>query len=112
MVLLKEYCPIWPPDITIRHGAIPPHASVEDTVFSVQKCANPINHLGLDLRTKSGAEYMVTVPVPSSLQESILFSIIRKKDITLGEVGDLPFELPSVRPIAHIRPIRLKTSPK
>jgi hypothetical protein len=88
-MLLKQYGPNWPPHITIATGEVAQPAGLEDTVLSVKKCANPKNHLLLNLRSEFGTEYKATVTVPASLQERILISIVRKKDITLREVGEL-----------------------
>jgi hypothetical protein len=89
-MLLKQYGASWPPNITIGTADIPPPAGLDDAVLSVERCGNPKNQLGLRLRSKFGTEYTAVLPVPASLQEKILLSIVRKKDITLREVGELP----------------------
>ena len=88
-MLIKEYGESWPPSVTIGEH-IPPTADLEDIVLSVEKCSNPKGQLGLRLRNKRGREYTVALPVPASLQEQILLSIVRKDNITLREVGELP----------------------
>jgi len=89
-MLLKQYARSWPPDIAITTADVPRSAGLEDAVLSVQRCANPSNQLGLTLRSKTGTEYTAVLPVPASLQERILLSIVRKKSITLGDVRELP----------------------
>jgi hypothetical protein len=88
-MLIKEYGHGWPPSVTIGEH-ITPTADLEDIVLSVEKCGNPKSQLRLRLRKKYGREYTVALPVPASLQEQILLSIVRKENMTLREVGELP----------------------
>jgi hypothetical protein len=89
-VLIKEYGRSWPPSVTTGEQ-IPPIADMEDIVLSVERCSNPQNVLKLRLcNTKYGTEYTVALAVPAPLQETILLSIVRKENITLREVGELP----------------------
>lgn len=88
-MLIKEYSHSWPPSVmTDEH--LPPTAELEDIVLSVEKCDNPKGQLGLRMRNERGKEYMAALPVPASLQEQILLSILRKENMTLREVGELP----------------------
>jgi len=87
-MLIKEYGHGWPPSVTIGEH-IPPTADLEDIVLSVEKCGNPKSQLRLTLRRKHGRDYTVTLPVPASVQEQILLSIVRKENMTLREVGEL-----------------------
>jgi hypothetical protein len=89
-MLLKQYGRSWPPNITIATADVPPPAGMEDVVLSVERCSTPKNQLGLTLRNRSGKEYTTVLPVPASLQEKILLTIVRKKNITLREIGELP----------------------
>ena len=86
---IKEYRHTWPPSVTIVDTAdLPPKAELEDLVVAVEN-RHPKGELGLVLRKRFGPEYTVALSIPASLQEKILFSIIRKKNITLREVGEL-----------------------
>jgi hypothetical protein len=85
-MLIKEYGDSWPP----FGGHFLPTVDTDDMVLSVAKCANPKGQLLLRLRKKNGTEYTTTLPVPVSLQEQVLLSIVRKEKITLREVGELP----------------------
>jgi hypothetical protein len=89
-MLLKQYGRSWPPNITIATADVPPRADMEDVVLSVERCSAPKNQLGLTLRNRSGKEYTTVLSVPATLQERILLSIVRKKNITLREMGELP----------------------
>jgi hypothetical protein len=88
---LKEYDPTWPPSVMIG-GQIRPTADMEDIVLSAENCANPKGQLRLMLGKKYGRKYTVVLPVPASRQEQILLSIMRKKNMTLREVGELLIE--------------------
>jgi hypothetical protein len=89
-MILKQCAGSWPPNITIATEDVPPPAGLEDVVLSVERCAIPQTELRLRLRSQYGREYTAVVTVPASFQERILLSIVRKKDITLREVGELP----------------------
>ena len=85
---LKEYGLRSPPTIVI--GDVAPIADVGDVVLSVRKCASRKGLLQLNLRNKRGKEYTAAFLVPESLQEPILFSILRKENMTWREVEELP----------------------
>ena len=87
-MLLKDYAPIWPPDTTIGEGKIPPQARLEDVVSAV-KVGSLGSQLGLVMRREYGIEYTLSLLVPKSIQQKLLFDIVRKKSITLREVGEL-----------------------
>ena len=91
-MLLKEHSFTWPPS-RIGDIAAPP-ADVEDTVLSIQKCAKPKGLLRLTLRNKIGGEYAAALLVPEFLQEQAIFLILRKEEITLQEIGELPISDP------------------
>jgi len=86
--LLKDYAPIWPPDTTIGDGKIPPQARLDDVVSAV-KIGALAGQLGLIMRREYGIEYTVPLVVPEALQQKLLFDIVRRKNITLREVGEL-----------------------
>jgi len=88
-VIVKQCGGSWPPNITIATEDVPPPAGLEDVVLSVERCATPKTQLGLRLRSKYGREYTAVVTIPASFQERILLSIVRRKHITLREVGEL-----------------------
>jgi hypothetical protein len=97
-MLLKEHGFIWPPS---RMGDIAaPPADVEDTVLSIQKCTQPEGLLRLTLRNKIGGGYAVALLVPEFLQEQIIFSILRKENMTLREVGEF-----SITETAFVEPV-------
>jgi L-ribulose-5-phosphate 4-epimerase len=74
---------------------------VEDTVLSIQKCAKPKGLLRLTLRNKIGGEYAAVLLVPEFLQEQAIFLILRKEEITLQEIGELPISDPTfVEPVS------------
>jgi len=81
-------------------GIAAPPADLEDTVLSIQKCAKPNGLLRLTLRNKTRGEYAAALLVPEFLQEQIIFSILRKENMTLREVGELPIaETAFVEPV-------------
>ena len=96
-LLLKEYSPSWPPSITISDAelapkaAIPPKADPGDVVLKVQYLYP--GELEIRLRRAKYNEYTVLLRVPPSLQQKIIFDIVRKKNMTLREVGELPIRV-------------------
>jgi hypothetical protein len=96
-MLVKEYSRVWPPQILLQNVEtsskphIPPSADGEDVVVRVLN-RYPKGQLWVTLRKKDRREYDVSLPVPASLQEKILFSIVQKRDITLREVGEIAIE--------------------
>ena len=74
-MLLKEYARIWPPV-----GA--EKVALEDVVSAVTNVRK--GKLGLLIRNQT-----VPLSVPESLQQKLIFDILRKKT-TLREVGELP----------------------
>jgi hypothetical protein len=96
-MLIKEYGREWPPKVLLRNVEISskPHipSSVEggDLVVRVQN-RYPKGQLWITLRKTDETEYDVSLPVPASLQEKILLSIVRKRNITLREVGEIAIE--------------------
>jgi hypothetical protein len=95
---LKRYSLV--PSPTVLLGQITPMPDAEDIVLSVKRCSEPKDLLRLSLRNRLGREFTVEFLVPEALQEPIIFSILRKKDMTWGEVGELPVEEPAfVEPV-------------
>ena len=95
-MLVKEYSRVWPPEILLQNVEtsskhIPPSADGVDVVVRVLN-RYPKGQLWVTLRKKDKREYDVSLPVPASLQEKILFSIVQKRDITLREVGEIAIE--------------------
>ena len=96
-MLVKEYGRVWPPPILLQNVEtsskphIAPSADGEDVVVRVLN-RYPKGQLWVTLRKKDKREYDVSLPVPASLQEKILFSIVQKRDITLREVGEIAIE--------------------
>jgi hypothetical protein len=90
-MLLKEYGAAWPPNITIgevsRIPNIPPKADLGDEVLNV-KSRRP-GELEIMLRRSPHAAYTVLLRVPVLMQQRIIFDIVRKKNMTLREVGEL-----------------------
>jgi hypothetical protein len=90
-MLLKEYGLAWPPNLTIGDASlnptIPPKADLDDKVLNV-KNRRP-GELEISLRRSRHSMYTVLLPVPSSIQQRIIFDIVRKKNMTLREVGEL-----------------------
>jgi hypothetical protein len=98
-MLLKEHCFMWPPS-RVGDIAAPP-ADVEDTVLRIQKCACPKGLLRLTLRNRIRGEYEAALLVPEFLQEQAIFLILREKNMTLHEVGELPIgESAMVEPLS------------
>ena len=89
---LKEYGGIWPPDITMGDASptpsIPPKADLADVVLNVRN--GFYGELLIRLRRSKYHEYTVTLPVPASLQQKIMFDIVRQKSMTLRDIGELP----------------------
>ena len=92
-MLLKQYLTNWPPTVSIgqadvwSRATIPPKAGLDDTV-SLVKALGPGN-IELELRHSKYQQYTVTLSVPSTIQQKIIFEILRKRNITLHEVGEL-----------------------
>lgn len=89
---LKEYAVTWPPNVTIGDAApepsIPPRAELSDVVLEVQNRSS--GELLIRLRRSKYHEYTVAVPVPASLQQKIMFDIVRRQGMTLRDLGELP----------------------
>ena len=89
-VLLKELLPIWPPAVMTEAGNNVDNADLGDIVVSVQNKSTSNSHLlGIRLRNRRGALYTVMLSIPENIFQMTLFLIMRKKDITLREVGNL-----------------------
>ena len=90
-MLLKEYGAAWPPNITIGDASpnpnIPPKADLGDEVLNVKK-RRP-GELEIRLRGSPHVMYTVLLRVPASMQQRIILDIVRKKNMTLREVGEL-----------------------
>jgi len=86
-MLLKERLPTWPPPIMFEAGNTVEYPDLGDVVVSVQ---NIMSHLlGVRLRNRRGVLYTVMLTIPENVLQTTLFSIMRKKDMTLREVGNL-----------------------
>jgi hypothetical protein len=91
-MLLKEMLPTWPPVVTTEAGKIVDNADLGDVVVSVQNKSTSNSHLlGVQLRNRRGALYTVMLSIPENVFQMTLFSIMRRKDMTLREVGNLEF---------------------
>ena len=96
-MLLKEYSASWPPSITVSdaelapQAAMPPNAELGDVVLKVRN-RSP-GELEIRLRGAKYSEYAVVLRVPPYLQQKIIFDIVRKKNMTLREVGELPIRV-------------------
>ena len=88
-MLLKDYTPAWPPDTTIGDGKIPPKPNLDDIVSAVKAGALQ-GQLSLIMNRQYGIEYVIPLVVPHSLQQKLVFEIVRRKEMTLREVGELP----------------------
>ena len=92
-IKLREYAVTWPPpSVTIgdasQKPSIPPKADLSDVVLEVQN--RFYGELLIRLRRSKYHEYTVTLPVPVSLQQKIMFDIVRQRSMTLQDVGELP----------------------
>ena len=85
-MLVKDLPPTWPPFVS-ESGSLGVKPDLGDVVISVQNKAT--GKLVVTLRNKDGAEYAVALTVPENTFQTTLFSIIRKRDTTLREVGDI-----------------------
>jgi len=89
---LKEYAETWPPDISEGDASqtrgIPPKSDLADVVLNVRNGFN--GELLIRLQRSKYHEYTVTLPVPASLQQKIIFDILRQQSMTLRDVGELP----------------------
>ena len=89
-MLLKELLPTWPPPVTLEVGNHVDYADLGDAVVSVQnKSTSNGQLLGVRLRNRRGVLYTVMLSIPENVFQMVLFSIMRKKDMTLREVGNL-----------------------
>ena len=88
-VLLKDYAPVWPPETTIGEGKVPPRPKLDDIVTAV-KAGAVQGQLSLVMRQGYGIEYIIPLVVPQSLQQKLVFDIVRRNKMTLREVGELP----------------------
>jgi hypothetical protein len=87
-MLLKDYAPAWPPNTTIADGKIPPKPNLDDIVSAVKAGALQ-GQLSLIMNRQYGIEYVLPIVVPQSLQQKLVFEIVRRKKMTLREVGEL-----------------------
>jgi hypothetical protein len=89
-MLLKDLLWSWPPDVMTEEGNTVEYADLGDIVVSVQNKSDPIGQLlEVRLRNRRGALYTVALTIPENIFQMVLFSIMRKKDMTLREVGNL-----------------------
>ena len=86
-MLLKELPAAWPPTVSDPSGPVKP--DLGDVVISVQNNGGGMLVVTLRKPGKYGQEYNVALPVPESVFQKTLFSIVRKAGITLGEVGEI-----------------------
>jgi hypothetical protein len=90
-MLLKEYGATWPPNITIVDASanpdIPPKADLADEVLNVKN--HRPGELEIRLRRSPYEAYTVLLRVPASMQQRVIFDIVRKKNMTLRDVGEL-----------------------
>lgn len=89
-MLLKELHPAWPPAVNDRQNTVKPDP--QDVVASVQNKGN--GKLVVRLRKPGGfgQEYLVTLTVPENVIQRTIFSIVRKRGMTLGEIGEIPIQ--------------------
>ena len=90
-MLIKEYFwGNWPPLITVgvRKTTILRKAGLADVVMDVQN-RSP-GELEIRLRRATYFEYIVFLHVDPSLQQKIILDIVRKRNMTLREFGELP----------------------
>ena len=87
-MFLKDYASVWPPDTTTGEGKIPCEAKLDDVVSAV-KVGALAGQLGLIMCREYGIEYIVPLVVPETLQQKLIFDIVRRKNMTLREVGEL-----------------------
>jgi len=93
---------------------------VEEVVLSIRKCASRKGLLELNLCNKVGREHTAALLVPASLQEQIIFTILRKENMTLREIEELSIgesvstdsqsSSPPASPAEHSRPMRFLAS--
>ena len=88
-MVLRECLSNWPTSISLseQKDTIPPRADPNDIVLEV-KHEGPGN-LAIRLRRTKHFEYTVMVPVPASLQQTLIFDIFRCKQMTLRELGNM-----------------------
>jgi hypothetical protein len=90
-MVLHEYWAHWPARVTIGDAAedvqIPPKADLGDVIVKVVNYCP--GELRLRLRHSKYCEYTVMLPVPHSAQQKIILDIVRKKDMTLRELGEI-----------------------
>jgi hypothetical protein len=90
-MVLHEYWAHWPASVTIGEAAedvqIPPKADLSDVIVKVVNYCP--GELRLRLRRSKYCEYTVMLPVPQSAQQKIILDIVRKKDMTLRELGEI-----------------------
>jgi len=89
-MLLKELHPAWPPAINQPQKTVKPDP--RDIVASVENQGNGKLVVRLRKPGNHGQEYLVTLTVPENVVQKTLLSIVRKKSMTLGEVGEIPIQ--------------------
>jgi hypothetical protein len=88
LMLLKELHPAWPPTVHDLPNAVKPDP--RDVVASVENKSNGKLVVRLRKFGNRGQEYCVTLTVPENVLQKTLLTIIRKRGMTLGEVGEIP----------------------
>ncbi len=61
-----------------------------DDIVTAVKAGAVQGQLSLVMRQGYGIEYIIPLVVPQSLQQKLVFDIVRKNKMTLREVGELP----------------------
>jgi hypothetical protein len=89
-MLLKELHPAWPPAVNNPQNSVKPEP--RDVVAGVENKGNGKLVVRLRKPGKYGQEYLVTLTVPENVLQKTLFSIVRKRGMTLGEIGEIPIQ--------------------
>ena len=89
VMLLKELFPTWPPAVTTEARNNLDNADLGDVVLSVKKEGTANGQMEVRLRNRRGVLYTVTLTIPEDIFQMVLFSIMRKQDMTLREVGNI-----------------------
>jgi hypothetical protein len=85
---IREHAQTWPPHVLIGLGRVV-IADMVDRVLGARRYDGATDDLTLYVRKKDGTEYMVVLDLPPRLYRPAHIAIVRAKESTLGEIGEL-----------------------
>lgn len=90
-MLFKELSRSWPPLVRTDSTNIV-KADLKDIIVSAQNRGGGKLALRLRKPGRYGAEYEITLRLPEDVLQRTIFAVMRKRDMTLREVGELTIQ--------------------